>query len=73
VYEDVKKKTILLELKGELHHCCKTRIKGLKLDLVVAQNITLGMKYNMEDMRKIVEEVEIDLTKANQALLKAQE
>jgi len=40
VYEDVKKVTDFLELKRELHHCYKSRIKGLKLDLAVAQNKT---------------------------------
>jgi hypothetical protein len=73
MYEDVKKVIDLLELKREFHHCCKSRIKGLKLDLVVAQNKRLGMKYNMENRRRIVEEAKTDLTKVNQALLKAQE
>jgi uncharacterized protein with ACT and thioredoxin-like domain len=51
-YEDIKKVTDLLKLKRELHHCCKSKIKGLKLDLRVAQNKALGMKINMEDRRK---------------------
>jgi hypothetical protein len=35
VYEDIKV-TDLLELKRELHLYCKSKIKGLKLDLGVA-------------------------------------
>jgi hypothetical protein len=41
-YEDIKKVIDLLELKNEFHHCCKSKIKGLKLDLVVAQNRSIG-------------------------------
>ncbi len=52
VYEHIKV-TNLLELKKELHLCCKSKIRGLKLDLGVAQNKTLGMKFNMEDRRKL--------------------
>jgi hypothetical protein len=51
-YEDIKKVIDLLELKRELHLCCKSKIKGLKLDLRVALNKALGMKFNMEDTRK---------------------
>ncbi len=52
VYEDIKV-TNLLELKKELHICCKFEIEGMNLDLGVAQNKTLGMKFNMEDRRKL--------------------
>jgi hypothetical protein len=52
VYEDIKV-TNLLELKKKLQLCYKSKIKGLKLDLGVAPNKTLGMKFNMEDRKKL--------------------
>jgi hypothetical protein len=52
VYEDIKV-TNLLELKNELHFCCKSKTKGLKLDLKVAQYKTLGMIFNLEDRKKL--------------------
>jgi len=67
VYKDIKV-TNLLELKKELHLCYKSKIKGLKLDLGVALNKTLGMKFNMENRRKVKEEAEIDLIEAKHAI-----
>jgi hypothetical protein len=49
-------------LKRELHLCYKSKIKGLKLDLGIAQNKTLGMKFNMEDRKKVKEEAKANLT-----------
>jgi hypothetical protein len=60
-YEDIKVIN-LFKLKRELHLCYKSKIKGLKLDLGIAQNKTLGMKFNMEDRRKAKEEAKANLT-----------
>jgi len=36
-------------------------MRSLKLDYVVALNKLLGMNYNMEDKKEIVEEAQVEL------------
>jgi hypothetical protein len=50
--EDVTKVTKLLQLKKELQFFCKSKIRSLKLNYVVASNKLLGTKYNKEDKKK---------------------
>jgi hypothetical protein len=55
--EDVSTKVIkLLQLQKELQSFCKSKIKSLKLNHVVALSKMLGMKYNMDDKKKTLEE-----------------
>jgi hypothetical protein len=69
--EDVTKVIELLQLKKTFQSFCKSKIKFLKLDYVVGLNKLLGTKYNMEDMKKIVEEAQVELAKAKHTLSKA--
>jgi len=46
----------LLQLQKELQSFCKSKIKSLKLNHVVALSKMLGMKYNMDDKKKTLEE-----------------
>jgi hypothetical protein len=51
--KDVSTKVIkLLQLKKKLQSFCKSKIKFLKSDHVVASSKLLGMKYNRDDQKK---------------------
>ncbi len=62
--EDITKVTKLLELKKELHKVCKVKIKSLKSKHGVVSNKLLGMKSNMDDMKHVMEEAQVDFAKA---------
>jgi hypothetical protein len=44
-----------------LQSFCKSKMRSLKLDYVVALNKLLGMNYNMEDKKEIIEEAQVEL------------
>jgi hypothetical protein len=69
--EDIRKVLELLDLK-ELHVLCKSKIKSLKVDKNIASNKLLGIKYNFQDMKTIVEEAQAKLAEVEQVLAKAQ-
>jgi hypothetical protein len=54
--EDIWKVTELLDLKKELHILCKSKIRSLKVDENIVSNKLLGIKYNFQDRKTIVEE-----------------
>lgn len=55
--KDVLTKVImLLQLKKKLQSFYKSKIKSLKSDHVLASSKLLGMKYNMDDKKKTLEE-----------------
>ncbi len=54
--KDIKKVTKLLALKRELLTIYKAKIKSLKMDEGVASTKLLGIKYNLDDRKKVVEE-----------------
>jgi hypothetical protein len=62
-----------LELKKELHRICKFKIKSLKSEHGVAPKKLLGMKYNMDDRKHVMEKAQVDFIEAKQTLLKAQQ
>jgi hypothetical protein len=68
--EDIMKVGELLELKKELHFICKSKIKSLNIDHKVAFNNLLGMKFNMDDMKKVVEAEEVKVAKVEKVLIK---
>jgi hypothetical protein len=56
--EDVLTNVVkLLQLKKKLQSFCKSKIKSLKSNHVVASSKLLGMKYNMDDKKTTLEEV----------------
>jgi hypothetical protein len=68
--EGIRKVGKLLELKKELHFICKSKIKSLNVDHKVASNKLLGMKFNMDDRKKIVEAKETEVAEVEKALAK---
>jgi hypothetical protein len=44
-----------MELKKELHSICKSKIKSLNVDHKVTSNKLLGMQFNMDDRKNVVE------------------
>ncbi len=64
--EDIRKVKELLELK-EFHSICKSKIKSLNVDHKVTFNKLLGMKFNMDDKKKVVK---TEITKVEKALAK---
>ncbi len=54
--EDIWKVTELLGLKKELHILFKSKIRSLKVDENIVSNKLLGIKYNFQDRKTIVEE-----------------
>jgi hypothetical protein len=70
--EDIQKVTKLLNLK-KLHIPCKSKIRSLELDESIVFNKLLGIKYNFQDWKTIVEEMQVELAKVEQVLSKAQQ
>ncbi len=68
--EDIMKVRELLELKKKLHSICKSKIKSLNVDHKVASNKLLGMKFNMDDRKKLVEAEEAKVVKVEKDLAK---
>jgi len=68
--EDIRKVGELLELKKELHSICKSKIKSLNVDHKVSSNKLLGMKFNMDDRKKVVEVEEAKVAKVEKVLAK---
>jgi hypothetical protein len=60
-FKDIKKVTELLALKKELLIICKAKIKSLKMDEGVASTKLLGIKYNLDEKKKMVEEAQATL------------
>ncbi len=67
-FEDIKKVNKLLALKKELLTIFKAKIKSLKMDEGVASTKLLGIKYNLDDKKKIVEEAQATLNVAKNTL-----
>ncbi len=59
--EDIRKVTKLLDLKKELHIQCKSKIRSLKVDESIVSNKLLGIKYNFQNRKTIVEEAQVEL------------
>ncbi len=57
-----------MALKRELLNICKAKIKSLKMDEGVASTKLLGIKYNLDDKKKIVEEAQATLNVAKNTL-----
>jgi hypothetical protein len=68
--EDIRTIGKLLELKKEFHSICKSKIKSLNVDHKIASNKLLGMNFNMDDRKKIVEAKEVEVIKVEKALAK---
>ncbi len=56
--KDIRKVTKLLALKKKLLTIFKAKIKSLKMDEGVASTKLLGIKYNLGDKKKVVEEAQ---------------
>jgi hypothetical protein len=72
-FEDIKKVIKLLALKREFLTICKAKIKSLKMDEGVASTKLLGIKYNLDDMKKATEEAQTTLNVAKSTLSKLQQ
>jgi hypothetical protein len=70
--EDIRKVTKLLALKKELLTIYKAKIKSLKMDEGVASTKLLGIKYNLDDKKKTMEEAQATLNVAESTLSKLQ-
>jgi hypothetical protein len=68
--EDIRKVGELLELKKELHSICKSKIRSLNVDHKVASNKLLGINFNMDDRKKVVEAEEAEVAEVEKALTK---
>jgi hypothetical protein len=71
-FEDIKKVTKLLALRKELLTIFKAKIKSLKMDEGVASTKLLGIKYNLGERKKAVEEAQATLDVAKNTLSKLQ-
>ncbi len=71
-FEDIKKVNKLLALKKELLTIFKAKIKSLKMDEGVASTKLLGIKYNLGERKKVVEEAQATLDVAKNTLSKLQ-
>ncbi len=70
--EDIQKVTKLLNLK-ELCILCKSKIMSLKVDESIVSNKLLGIIYNFQNRKTIVEKTQAELVKVEQVLFKAQQ
>jgi len=71
-FEDIMKVNKLLALKKELLTIFKAKIKSLKMDEGVASTKLLGIKYNLGERKKVVEEAQATLDVAKNTLSKLQ-
>ncbi len=60
-FKDIRKVTKLLTLKRELLTIYKAKIKSLKMDEGVTSTRLLGIKYNLDDKKKMMEETQATL------------
>jgi hypothetical protein len=58
--KDIQKVTKPLDLK-ELHILCKSKIRSLKVDESIVSNKLLGIKYNFQDRKIVVEKTQAEL------------
>jgi len=70
--KDIRKVIELLALKKELLTMFKAKIKSLKMDESVTCTKLLGIKYNLNAKKKVVEEAQATLNAAKSTLSELQ-